>query len=140
MCETKNEFRDNLVEKLKKQTGKYNDWYRVFHLGIVSKERYKTIKDAKILAGCICDCGSIPIQSDTCQILANGKDVVLIFTKQQMMNTIHQKDVKTLITKAEKVKSTLNQIEKVLGDVPIITQLKTEVKDCLIAINKFLND
>lgn len=135
-----NEFRDNLVEKLKKQTGKYNDWYRGFHLGVVSKERYKTIKDAKILAGCICDYGSIPIQSDTCQMLANGKDVVLIFTKESILNAIHQRKVRDLNEKTRKITNTLKQIQNVLGDVPIVTQLKTEVNDCLITINNFLND
>lgn len=79
----------------------------------------------------------IPVQDDTCSIVTSGGGTGICFDRKLfLLNCIGKKRIESLNDNKKKVEETLDTIEKVLGDVPIVNQLREELSDYQKSVSK----
>ena len=135
--EDKKSFREDLIERIGNRSenpeGKY---YKMLEIVLMEKDPKEILSKSGVIKPTAHFC----IQRDTCSIVENASAVGLCFDRRGfLMSCIGRERLDSLNKNYKKVQKTLDDIESVLGKVPIVEKLRDELKEYQVAIGKFFD-
>ena len=133
----KKSFREDLIERISNRSlNPENKYYKILEIVLLDKNP----KDVFSKSGVFKYIAHFPIQEDTCSIIENGNAVGLCFNRRGfLMSCIGKERLNSLNKNYKKVQKTLDDIESVLGKVPVVEKLRDELKEYQVAIDKFFD-
>ena len=135
--EEKKSFREDLIERIgNRSSNPENKYYKILEIVLLDKNP----KDVFSKSGVFKYIAHFPIQRDTCSIIENANGVGLCFNRRGfLMSCIGKERLDSLNKNYKKVQKTLDDIESVLGKVPVVEKLRDELKEYQVAIDKFFD-
>ena len=135
--EDKKSFREDLIERIgnrsKSPEGKY---YKMLEIVLMEKNPKEIFSKSAVIK----PTAHFPIQKDTCSIVENASGVGLCFDRRFfLMSCIGKERIDSLSRNCKKIQKTLDDIESVLGEVPIVEKLRDELKEYLGAIDRLFD-
>lgn len=135
--DNKKSFRENLIKRIGNRS-KYPDYkyFKLLEIVLLDEDP----KELFSKSGTFNPIAHFPIQEDTCSIIENDNGVGLCFNRRAfLLSCIGKSRLNTLNANYKKVQKTLDDIENVLGKVPIVETLRKDLKDYQEAISKFFD-
>ena len=129
--------REDLIERISNRSSNpENKYYKILEIVLMEKNP----KEILSKSGVVKPTAHFPIQSDTCSIVENASGVGLCFDRRAfLMSCIGKERLDRLNSNYKKVQKTLDDIESVLGKVPVVEKLRDELKEYQVAISKFFD-
>jgi hypothetical protein len=135
--EEKRSFRENLIERISNRSSNPEDkYYKILEIVLLDKNP----KDVFSKSGVFKYTAHFPIQENNCSIIENVNGVGLCFDRRVfLMSCIGKERLDSLNKNYKKVQKTLDDIESVLGKVPIVEKLRNELKEYQVAIDRLFD-
>jgi hypothetical protein len=133
----KKSFREDLIERIgNRSSNPENKYYKILEIVLLDKNPKDVFSKSEVFKYI----AHFPIQEDTCSIIENVNGVGLCFNRRGfLMSCIGKERLDSLNKNYKKVQKTLDDIESVLGKVPIVEKLRNELKGYQVAIDKFFD-
>lgn len=133
----KKSFREDLIERIgNRSSDPENKYYKMLEIILMEKNP----KEILSKSGVIKTTAHFHIQKDTCSIIESVSAVGLCFDRRDfLLSCIGKTRLDSLSENYKKVQKTLNDIESVLGEVPIVEKLRNELKEYQVAIDRLFD-
>lgn len=135
--EDKKSFREDLIERIgNRSSNPESKYYKMLEIVLMEKNP----KEILSKSGVVKSTAHFHIQKDTCSIVENVSAVGLCFDRRVfLMACIGKERLDSLNKNYKKVQKTLDDIESVLGKVPIAEKLRNELKEYQVAIDRLFD-
>ena len=130
-------FREDLIERIgNRSESPENKYYKRLEIILLDMNPEEILSKSAILK----PTAHFPIQKDTCSIVENNNAVGLCFDSRTfLLSCIGEKKVTSLNKNYKKVQKDLDDIENVLGKVPVVEELRNDLEEYQLAIIKFFD-